>query len=156
MSDLVPQQAGRWASGRDSTWPAYGTDQGVPGERAEPGPAHTGAILRRIAAAIETGAVATTMAPDEHVLLDVVVDGVRCVLQIRPHAGRREALSPREVQIARMVADGRTNRAIATALDISLWTVSTHLRRIFAKTGVGSRAEMVAHLFGGPGRGTLT
>jgi DNA-binding CsgD family transcriptional regulator len=60
------------------------------------------------------------------------------------------ALSPRERQIARLVADGATNRAIGSVLEISLWTVSTHLRRIFAKLGVGSRAEMVAQLFGAP------
>jgi DNA-binding CsgD family transcriptional regulator len=59
-------------------------------------------------------------------------------------------ISPRELQIARLVARGATNQAIAKALDISAWTVSTHLRRIFAKLGVGTRAEMVAQLFGTP------
>lgn len=60
------------------------------------------------------------------------------------------SLSPRELQIARMVAGGATNHAIARSLDISPWTVSTHVRRIFAKLGVGTRAEMVAQLFGTP------
>jgi DNA-binding CsgD family transcriptional regulator len=32
-------------------------------------------------------------------------------------------------------------------LDISMWTVSTHLRRIFAKLGVTSRAAMVTTMF---------
>jgi DNA-binding CsgD family transcriptional regulator len=59
-------------------------------------------------------------------------------------------LSPRELQIARLVANGATNQAIATALDISTWTVSTHLRRIFAKLSVCTRAEMVAQLFAAP------
>jgi DNA-binding CsgD family transcriptional regulator len=59
-------------------------------------------------------------------------------------------LSPRELQIARMVAGGATNHAMARSLDISPWTVSTHVRRIFAKLGVGTRAEMVAQLFGTP------
>ena len=45
-----------------------------------------------------------------------------------------------------MVARGCTNQAIASSLEISIWTVSTHLRRIFAKLAVSSRAEMVAHL----------
>ena len=49
-----------------------------------------------------------------------------------------------------MVANGRTNQAIATCLEISVWTVSTHLRRIFAKLAVSSRAEMVAHLLANP------
>jgi DNA-binding CsgD family transcriptional regulator len=35
---------------------------------------------------------------------------------------------------------------IADVLNISSWTVCTHLRRIFAKMGVGSRAAMVARL----------
>jgi DNA-binding CsgD family transcriptional regulator len=52
------------------------------------------------------------------------------------------------MQIARLVARGATNRTIASALEISAWTVSTHLRRIFAKLGVSSRAEMVATLLG--------
>ena len=73
----------------------------------------------------------------------------RAVLVIDPGAGNGYCLSPRELQIARLVASGATNRAIADALEISLWTVSTHLRRVFAKTGVASRAEMVAELFGG-------
>ena len=75
--------------------------------------------------------------------------GIRAVLIIDPGAGNGYCLSPRELQIARMVAAGATTRAIADALDISLWTVSTHLRRVFAKTGVGSRTEMVAELFDG-------
>jgi DNA-binding CsgD family transcriptional regulator len=79
------------------------------------------------------------------VLLDTTVGDVRCVLvQLRPSI--EVGLSPREQQIARMVAGGRTNQAIAAALEISVWTVSTHLRRIFAKLAVSSRAEMVAHL----------
>jgi len=45
-----------------------------------------------------------------------------------------------------MVARGYPNKTIASVLDISAWTVSTHLRRIFAKLGVSSRAAMVAEL----------
>ena len=43
-----------------------------------------------------------------------------------------------------MVAQGRQNKVIAAVLNISSWTVCTHLRRIFAKLGVTSRAAMVA------------
>jgi DNA-binding CsgD family transcriptional regulator len=74
---------------------------------------------------------------------------VRLLLTVELGAAT-SALSPRELQIARLVADGATNAAIASALEISRWTVSTHLRRIFAKVSVGSRAEMVAQLFGAP------
>src|SRR5262245_2225488 len=79
----------------------------------------------------------------EDLLLDVEVDGVRCVL-VREPTRESVALSPREQEIARLVAEGYPNKIIAAELDISAWTVGTHLRRIFAKLGVGSRAAMVA------------
>jgi DNA-binding CsgD family transcriptional regulator len=53
-------------------------------------------------------------------------------------------LSPREREIVHLVAQGYPNKAIAQTLEISPWTVNTYLRRIFAKLGVTSRAEMVA------------
>jgi DNA-binding CsgD family transcriptional regulator len=81
----------------------------------------------------------------EGVLLDVTIRNVRCLL-VEQEPPLQVTLSPRERQIALMVAHGRTNQAIATSLDISVWTVSTHLRRIFAKLAVANRAEMVARL----------
>lgn len=90
--------------------------------------------------------------PDAHlghdVILDMEVDGVRCLLvRLPPGPARAQTLlSPREQEIARMVAEGYPNKTIAAVLDISSWTVCTHLRRVFAKLGVGSRAAMVARL----------
>lgn len=52
-------------------------------------------------------------------------------------------LTARELQIVHLVARGHSNKQVAHQLSISEWTVSTHLRRIFAKLGVDSRAEMV-------------
>lgn len=52
-------------------------------------------------------------------------------------------LTERELEIATLVALGRPNKQIADRLHISEWTVSTHLRRIFVKLGVRSRAAMV-------------
>ncbi|WP_299414662.1 LuxR C-terminal-related transcriptional regulator [Acaryochloris sp. IP29b_bin.148] len=52
-------------------------------------------------------------------------------------------LTERELQIAHLVAQGQQNKQIAKQLHISEWTVSTHLRRIFAKLNVDSRAAMV-------------
>lgn len=52
-------------------------------------------------------------------------------------------LTERELEIAILVALGRQNKQIAKQLNISEWTVSSHLRRIFTKLGVGSRAAMV-------------
>ena len=84
----------------------------------------------------------------DDVILDLEVDGVRCLL-LRVHPKNEPShvtLSPREQEIARMVAKGYPNKTIAAVLEISSWTVCTHLRRIFAKLSVGSRAAMVARL----------
>jgi DNA-binding CsgD family transcriptional regulator len=83
----------------------------------------------------------------DRVILDVQVDGVRCLLTRLPKA--QIPLSPRELQIARMVAKGYPNKTIAAILDISTWTVASHLRRIFSTCGVSSRASMVAQLLEG-------
>jgi DNA-binding NarL/FixJ family response regulator len=83
----------------------------------------------------------------EEVLVDAEVDGSRYLLLRMPKPNRtRIQLSPREQEIVRMVAKGHPNKIIADVLNISSWTVCTHLRRIFAKLGVGSRAAMVAQL----------
>ena len=83
----------------------------------------------------------------EEVLVDTEVDGSRYLLLRMPKPNRnRIQLSPREQEIVRMVAKGHPNKVIADVLNISAWTVCTHLRRIFAKLGVGSRAAMVAQL----------
>lgn len=83
----------------------------------------------------------------EEVVLDVEVDGLRYMLVRLPAANRLPiVLSPREQEIARMVARGHQNKTIADVLNISSWTVCTHLRRIFAKLNVSSRAAMVAKL----------
>jgi DNA-binding CsgD family transcriptional regulator len=71
-----------------------------------------------------------------------------------PHAAA--ALSPREVEIARMVAKGYANKTIASVLGISSWTVSSHLRRSFNKLGVTSRAALVAQLLNEGERRMLT
>lgn len=106
-------------------------------------PDRLAALLREVGELVGHGAYDTD--EREGVLLDVTVGHVRCLL-VHQEPALRVTLSPRERQIALMVAHGRTNQAIATSLDISVWTVSTHLRRIFAKLAVSSRAEMVARL----------
>jgi len=55
-------------------------------------------------------------------------------------------LSPREREIAVLVAQGHPSKTIAAILGISVWTVMTHVRRIYARFGVQSRAAMVATL----------
>ena len=47
--------------------------------------------------------------------------------------------------MARLVADGMSNRDVAAQLFVSPRTIDFHLRNVFAKTGVSSRGEL-AHL----------
>lgn len=54
-----------------------------------------------------------------------------------------KVLTARELQVAALVAQGKSNKQIAKQLQISKWTVSTYLRRIFMKLQVDSRAAMV-------------
>jgi DNA-binding NarL/FixJ family response regulator len=55
-----------------------------------------------------------------------------------------DGLTPRQIEIARLVALGRSNREIAAALFLSEKTVENHLARAFAKLGVSSRAALAA------------
>lgn len=80
------------------------------------------------------------------VLLDVNIGDIRLLAVRRVHAGPASLLSPREQEIAQMVARGYGNKKIASALDISSWTVASHLRRIFVKLQVSSRTAMVTSL----------
>jgi DNA-binding NarL/FixJ family response regulator len=56
-------------------------------------------------------------------------------------------LTPREVQVLRLVATGRTNRAIAAELFISDRTVARHVSNIFMKLGIPSRAAATAYAY---------
>ena len=57
-------------------------------------------------------------------------------------------LTERELQVAQFVARGFSNKEIAKHLNISEWTISTHLRRIYVKLNVCNRAAMVHKCFG--------
>jgi DNA-binding NarL/FixJ family response regulator len=60
-----------------------------------------------------------------------------------PGSGVRE-LSAREIEVLRLVAEGRSNKAIGQAMGLSALTVKSHLARIARKMGTGDRAGMVA------------
>ena len=55
------------------------------------------------------------------------------------------SLTPQELVISRLVAEGVSNREAATVLYLSPRTVEYHLHKIFTKLAVGSRTEL-AHL----------
>ena len=62
-----------------------------------------------------------------------------------------EDLTSREREVARFVADGLTNVAIARTLHLSHWTVATHVAHVLAKLGFRSRAQIAAWYLAGPG-----
>ena len=54
-----------------------------------------------------------------------------------------ESLSPREIEVLRLMAEGASNKTIAWRLNISEHTVKFHINSIFSKMGVSSRTEAV-------------
>jgi DNA-binding CsgD family transcriptional regulator len=60
--------------------------------------------------------------------------------------GVRDRLTPQELQIAQLAADGLTNREIGQKLYLSHRTVGSHLYRIFPKLDIASRAQLAARL----------
>ncbi len=71
-------------------------------------------------------------------------------LRAHAHAGAlgeddRQALTPRETEVLRLMADGADNFAIGQALSISPHTVKQYVRNIFDKLGVRSRLQAAVH-----------
>ena len=61
---------------------------------------------------------------------------------VRPALGDRTHLSPRELDVVRLVVDGLSNDEIGTSLGIGAKTVETHLARLFARFAIASRTEL--------------
>lgn len=104
-----------------------------------------------IARALKAGAKAYVL---KDISADDLVGCIRNVLAgktyIAPAAAAKLAegvarvqLTPREMAALKLVADGKANKEIATALDISERTVKTHLAHLFEKLGATSRTEAV-------------
>jgi DNA-binding CsgD family transcriptional regulator len=85
-------------------------------------------------------AVAALLGP----LLGAAVDHVRLRASHRDQLSTLAVLTQREREVLALVADGRTNRAIADSLFIEARTVEKHVEHIRAKLGARSRAEAAA------------
>ncbi len=66
---------------------------------------------------------------------------------LRGSGGDTAGLSPRELEVVRLVAAGRSNQAIAAELVLSEKTVARHLSNIFGKLGVASRTAAAAYAY---------
>jgi len=58
-----------------------------------------------------------------------------------------DELTPRESDVLRLIAQGKSNREIARALYVSGATVKTHVNRIFAKTGSRDRTQAIRYAY---------
>jgi DNA-binding CsgD family transcriptional regulator/tetratricopeptide (TPR) repeat protein len=65
----------------------------------------------------------------------------------RADGGGQGVLTAREVEVLRLVASGKTNRAVATALGLSEKTVARHISNILTKIGAPSRAAATAYAY---------
>jgi DNA-binding NarL/FixJ family response regulator len=72
---------------------------------------------------------------------------VRSFRDMKPDAGEKVFLTPREMEILVRLTEGLSNKEIGTRLDIGVGTVRTHITHIFEKLHVRCRSEAVARYF---------
>ena len=71
----------------------------------------------------------------------------------RPWRTGVEALTPSELRVARLAADGQTNREIAVELYVTLKAVEGHLAHVYGKLGIDGRGQLAHALASGKGSG---
>jgi DNA-binding NarL/FixJ family response regulator len=57
------------------------------------------------------------------------------------------ALSPQQSRVVKLLFDGKRDKQIAAAMNLSVWTVRSHLTKIFDRVEVSDRAELVLKIF---------
>jgi DNA-binding CsgD family transcriptional regulator len=109
--------------------------------------ARTRVLLARACAALGDGEAAALELDSARVIfvrLGAAPDLVRIE---EPESGEAHGLSPRELEVLRLVAGGKSNREIAAELVISEHTVARHVQNIYAKLRLSSRAAATAFAF---------
>ena len=112
-----------------------------------------GELLRRLKRRADArGSLRAALEGFEAVGSELWADRARAELRATGERARRrdpstlDELTPQELQVARLVATGLTNRDVAARLFLSPKTIETHLAHVFRKTGVRTRAAL-AHRF---------
>ena len=128
-----------YASSRPLLYAAAAEDAGVELARIDRG----GEALDQFNAAFDTYMRHEALADARRVGRELRRFGVerRIVSQSRVKTGW-DSLTDSELKVVNLVAEGATNRDIATELHLSLHTVKTHVHNAFAKLGVTSRAQL--------------
>ena len=112
-----------------------------------------GLVLKSSATALILKAIRSVMAGEYWISRDLVGKLARTFADSNPitlpASGDREPLTAREREVARLLADGMSNREIANTLSISEDTVKHHLTHAFNKTGVSSRVELALRVIDG-------
>ena len=101
---------------------------------------------------------ATAIAALHGVNVNVTIDrrSPTAVVYVTPRPDQVfDQLSPRERDVVRLAVCGFSNRQIARALSISVHTVKDHVHAILGKTGLDSRAQLIAAWYGGLEHGGL-
>jgi DNA-binding NarL/FixJ family response regulator len=110
----------------ESTWVRQAIDSGAKG------------YVLKNALDLELGAAIRKVAAGETVF-DPTVEQ-RAALK-----GERNALTPRELEVLQMIVDGKSNKEIATVLDLSANTVAVHRANIMNTLGIHKTAELVVY-----------
>jgi len=110
----------------ENTWVRQAIDSGAKG------------YVLKNALELELGAAIRKVAAGESVF-DPQVE------QKAPLKGERNALTQRELEVLQMIVDGKSNKEIATALDLSANTVAVHRANIMNTLGIHKTAELVVY-----------
>jgi two-component system nitrate/nitrite response regulator NarL len=101
-------------------------------------------LLRRDTAGEELAAAVAATAQGL-VVIDPILASAILSSREQPATGLVEELTPRELEVLQLLAEGLSNKVIARRLEISEHTVKFHVNAILGKLGVQSRTEAVVH-----------